>query len=309
MQKSDNNEILLFYKYVDIKDPIELKRKQVELCQDLGLKGRIIVAKEGINGTLEGDADKTIAYRQHMLKDKRFKDIHWKTSPGDGSSFPKLSVKVRDEIVSGHFGDEDVNPNKTTGKYITAEELHEWIHDGEKEFYIIDMRNDYEHKVGYFEGSILAPLKNFRDLPEKLEELAHLKDKTVVTVCTGGIRCEKASGFLVTHGFKDVYQLFGGIHTYMEKYPNQDFKGKLYVFDGRVTMGFNTDSLEHEVIGTCDKCGEKADMYVDCAYLHCNKKRHFICCENCRDDKGKAFCSDECHDNAYKENAFHKDAL
>jgi UPF0176 protein len=295
-------QILLYYKYVHIDDPEALMKEQRLLCEELGFTGRIIVAEEGINGTVEGTKESTEKYMEEMRKDPRFADVHFKTSFGDGKSFPKLSVKVRSEIVSAHLGYDDIDPNEVTGKYLEAEELYKWIHEGKKEFYIVDMRNDYEHKVGYFEGSILAPLKNFRELPEKLEEIAHLKNKTVVTVCTGGVRCEKASGFLIKHGFKDVYQLHNGIHSYMEKYPNQDFKGKLYVFDGRVTMGFNLDSPEHEIVSSCDKCGEKNDIYADCSYLHCKGHRHFICCENCRDAEGRAFCSVECEGKFHTEN-------
>lgn len=286
-------EILLYYKYIFIDNPAQLKIEQEKLCKELGLKGRIIIAPEGINGTVEGLSENTQKYIDEMVKDPRFSDIHFKRSEGTGEAFPRLSIKVRNEIVSAHLGDGDVSPTKVTGKYITAEELHEWLQN-KKEFYVIDMRNDYEHKVGYFENSILAPFSNFRDLPNILPEIEHLKDKTIVTVCTGGVRCEKASGFLVKHGFKDVYQLYGGIVTYMEKYPNQDFKGKLYVFDDRVVMGFNIDAPEHEVVGKCDRCGKKSDNYVDCAYIHCKGHRHFICCEVCLEKDGKAYCSPTC---------------
>lgn len=287
-------QVLLFYKYVNIDDPEQVKQDQSDLCKELGLKCRTIVAHEGINATLEGTVAATEEYIKRMQGNSLFKDIHFKRSQGNGRAFPKITVKVRPEIVSASLGADDVNPSVTCGKYITSEQLHEWLTKKNKEFYMVDMRNDYEHKVGYFEGSILAPLKNFRDLPKVLEELDHIKDKTVVTVCTGGIRCEKASGFLVKHGFSDVYQLYGGIHAYMEKYPNQHFKGKLYVFDGRVTMGFNVDSTEHQIVGQCEKCGEPADSYIDCGYLHCRNHRHFICCQECRDLEGKAFCSNNC---------------
>lgn len=287
------HQILLYYKYVDIADPKAEMLAQEELCKQLGLTGRVIIAKEGINGTLEGNIENTEKYVEHLLADPRFRDTHIKRSEGTGDAFPKLSIKVRSEIVSAHLGEADVNPNVTTGKYLGPEELHEWFLSG-KEFYIVDMRNDYEHRVGYFQDSLLPKLGNFRDLPAILPELVHLKNKTVLTVCTGGVRCEKASGFLVNSGFSDVYQLSGGIVSYMEKYPNEHFKGKLYVFDGRVTMGFNTDAPEHEVVGTCDLCGTKADTYVDCAYLHCKGHRHFIACLDCREEDGKVYCSSEC---------------
>lgn len=286
-------QILLYYKYIDIKNPFELQKSQKELCERLGLKGRIIIATEGINGTLEGIKENTEEYVKELLSDSRFSDVHMKRSVGTGSAFPKLSIKVRDEIVSAHLGEKDVNPAKVTGKHLKPEELHEWYQSG-KEFYIVDMRNDYEQKVGYFKDSILAPLSNFRDLPKVIPQIESLKNKTILTVCTGGVRCEKASGFLVKNGFTDVYQLYGGIVSYMELYPNEDYLGKLYVFDGRIVMGFNLDDPKHTVVGKCNKCGNPSDNYIDCYNPKCNKPtRHFICCKNCIDN-GDGYCSEEC---------------
>ena len=284
-------EILLYYKYTTIADPSELCQTQRSLCKKLGLKGRIIIAPEGINGTVEGLTENTQKYIDEMSADPRFVDMNFKRSVGTGSAFPKLAIKERSEIVSAHLGDDDVNPAETTGKYLSPEDLHDWIH-GQKEFYIIDMRNDYEHAVGFFKNSILPPLENFRDLPKILPTLAHLKDKTVVTVCTGGVRCEKASGFLVKHGFKDVYQLHNGIVSYMEKYPDEDFAGKLYVFDGRVTMGFSSSVKEHEIVGVCKKCDAPSENFVNCLLPTCHK--HFICCVGCLNAKGEPFCSWRC---------------
>ena len=221
---------------------------------------------------------------QIIMQDPRFSDINWKKSEGTGNAFPKLKVKVREEIVSLHLHDKDIKPWKVTGKYLEAEELHRWFEEG-REFYIVDMRNDYEHKSGYFEGSILPPFSNFRDLSELLPHLESLKNKTVVTVCTGGVRCEKASGFLIKNGFADVYQLKNGIVTYMEKYPNEHFKGKLYVFDGRILMGFNTGSERHEVVGKCERCSETSEHYINCDTVGCH--RHFILCEKCIGESGK----------------------
>ena len=297
-------QVILFYKYVDIKDPKALMESQKELCKKLNLKGRAIIAKEGINGTFEGAPEDIEKYCEVLLKDPRFSDVHIKKSEGTGKTFPKLSIKVRDEIVSAHF-DEDFSPTQTTGKYITAEELHDWIHSGQrvltsegsyntegrkpKEFYIVDMRNDFEQEVGYFEGSILPGMRNFRDLPKVLPKLEHLKGKTVVTICTGGVRCEKASGFLVKNGFKDVYQLYGGIHSYMEKYPNEDFKGSLYVFDQRIVMGFNRD--EREIVGKCANCKTPSENYINCSNDVCHK--HFIMCEMCVEN-GIPTCPEGC---------------
>lgn len=284
-------EIILFYNYVGIADPEALRAEQEALCRRLGLTGRTIVAKEGINATLEGMKEHIDAYLAEFLADPRFAKTHIKRSPGTGDAFPKLSVKVRDEIVSAHLGTCDIDPNQLTGKHLPPDELHRWFKEG-KEFYIVDMRNAYEHKVGHFEGSILPPLENFRDLPKIIKTIAHLKDKTVLTVCTGGVRCEKASGYLISQGFTDVYQLDGGIVSYMEKYPNEDFVGKLYVFDRRIMMGFYTDDPKHKIVGRCEACGNPSERFVNCATMECH--RHFILCEECESKRGAIKCPGRC---------------
>lgn len=285
--------ILLFYKYTPIADPETLKEEQKALCKKLGLKGRMIIAKEGVNATLEGTTDAANRYVADLIARPGFRDIHIKRSEGTGNAFPKLSVKVRPEIVATHLGDQDVNPSEVTGKYLTAEELHEWFRTG-KEFYIVDMRNDYEQAVGVFRGSLPSGMKNFRDLPQVLKTLDHLKHKTILTVCTGGVRCEKASGFLVANGFSDVYQLFGGIVTYMEKYPGEDFLGALYVFDNRLVMGFNMDDPEREIIGRCAVCDKPSEHFINCKDGFCH--RHFIACEDCLQGEESMLCPMGCRD-------------
>lgn len=283
-------QVLLYYKYVTVENPEYFRDEHRVLCEKLNLKGRIIVAQEGLNGTVEGRTEDTEEYARILKNDPRFADMDIKRSVGTGAAFPRLSVKARSEIVSMHLGEQDFSPTRVTGKYLKAEELHEWILSG-KEFYIVDMRNDYEYKVGRFEGSLFPNLENFRDVPKVLPELESLKNKTVVTVCTGGVRCEKASGFLVQNGFNDVYQLYGGIVTYMEKYPNEHFKGSLYVFDKRIVMKFESDTVPHEIIGRCQKCDVPTDHYVNCQNLACHM--HFLCCEKCLAEDGKAYCEKE----------------
>jgi UPF0176 protein len=299
MPVNSHFEVLLYYKYTPIDDPEKFMKDQKSLCQKLGLKGRILIAHEGINGTVEGLKENTQKYIEIMKKDPRFAGIVFKKSQGTGDAFPKLRIRVRPEIVEGDLDNLDVRPWEVTGKYLTSEELHEWFRSN-REFYIVDMRNDYEQLVGYFEGSILSKMAQFRDLPKFVEKLKHLKgkqsltlrDKTIVTVCTGGVRCEKASGFLVKNGFANVYQLKDGIVTYMEKYPNEDFKGSLYVFDNRLIMGFNREDPKREIVGKCMKCGQKSETYVNCAYDFCHL--HFICCKNCLYPDKKAYCRDKC---------------
>ncbi len=280
-------EIILFYKYVHIDNPVGLMREQRKLQESLGLKGRTIIATEGINATLEGTTESIEEYLNHYLSDPRFKDTHIKRDPGTGNAFPRTSIKVRNEIVSLGLAEAcDIDPNQLTGVHLKPEELHQWFAEG-KEFYIIDMRNVYEHQVGHFEGSILPPMDNFRELPKFLESIAHLKDKTVLTVCTGGVRCEKASGYLLDNGFKDVYQLDGGIVSYMKAFPNENFLGKLYVFDSRIAIGFYTDDPKHKIVGKCWVCQEPCERFTNCVVNDCNRK--MIACQECQDKLGANF--------------------
>ncbi len=287
--------ILLLYKYTKVENPENFKNWMRVLCEKLNLKGRIIIAKEGINVTLEGKTEDTKEYIEKLKKCGvknpefgDFSDVHVKTSKGTGNAFPRLSVKVRNEIVSLHLGEEDFSPTEITGSYLKPEELKKWYEEN-KDFVIVDMRNDYEFKVGHFKNSINPQFENFRDLPKKLNEFEDIKEKTVVTVCTGGVRCEKASGYLKKKGFKNVYQLHGGMHTYMEEFPGEDFLGALYTFDNRVVMDFGGN---REIVGRCDMCNAPSERYVNCSNLMCHK--HFICCENCIPKDKPIFCSDSC---------------
>jgi len=291
------HEILLYYKYTDIKDTAGFMAWQKELCARLGLKGRILMATEGINGTVEGTKENNALYMKEMLAQDgsestfgNFSDMVFKKSRGTGNSFPKMKVKVRSEVVSlalERSAETDVNPNEVTGVHLKPEELKSWYEKGE-DFVVIDMRNDYEFKVGHFKDSIDPGLENFRDLPKMMPKLDQVKEaskagKKVLTVCTGGIRCEKASGYLVKNGFDNVYQLDGGMHTYMEKYPGEDFLGALYVFDGRETMEFATEKgLPREIVGKCDTCRGTTETYSNCANDECHKK--ILCCSGCQEN-------------------------
>lgn len=282
--------VLLFYKYTRVKDPEVLATYTRGLCEGLSLKGRAIIAEEGINMTFEGLTTDTTRFIETFMKDKRFRDMHVKTSIGTGKAFPRLSVKVRNEIVSTQFPKE-INPRKQTGTYLKPEKLKEWF-DKQEDFVIVDMRNDYEFWSGRFKNSIDPGMRASRDLPQVMDKLTIHKDKKVLTVCTGGVRCEKMSAYLLAQGFKDVYQLDGGIHSYMEKYPGQDFVGALYTFDNRDTMHFGGD---RDIVGTCRFCQGKTEDYYNCANDLCHL--HFIACENCATDE-HVFCSDTCKVNA-----------
>ncbi|MDB5265653.1 MAG: hypothetical protein JWM39_366 [Parcubacteria group bacterium] len=280
-------QVLLFYKYVTVEDPKALANRVRGLATKYDLLGRALIAEEGVNVTLEGEIDATEAFIQEFLADPRFAGMPVKRSIGDGAAFGKLAVKVRDQIVGTRFPKEKADPRVKTAPAITPEELKRWFEEGE-DFTIVDMRNDYEFKSGHFKGSVNPELENSRDLPEALPKLAHLKNKKVLTVCTGGVRCESMSAYLMSEGFEDVYQLENGMHGYMEKYPGQDFLGTLYTFDRRKVMDFGGD---REVIGRCMRCDAPSETYFNCANDLCHL--HFIACENCSSSEG-TFCSDAC---------------
>jgi UPF0176 protein len=282
-----SHQVLLFYKYVSIEDPEALKSWVLARAKELGFTGRVIIAEEGMNGTLEGTLENTNIFAKELVEDSRFSDVQVKTSAGTGASFPKLSVKVRDEIVGTRFDKEKVDPRVRTAPHLAPEELRRW-YENQKDFVVVDMRNDYEFRSGHFKDAVNPELENSRDLPAALKKLEPLKDKTVLTVCTGGVRCEKMSAYLLSEGFKDVYQLDNGIHGYMEKYPGQDFLGTLYTFDQRLTMDFGG---EREIIGTCHLCDIQTELYVNCANNACHY--HFLACDGCQKEEG-TYCSEQC---------------
>jgi len=281
-------EVLLFYKYVTIADPEVVAQRVQECATRLGLLGRVIVAQEGINATLEGRLSDTTLFLKDFLTDERFKGIDIKRSAGDGRTFPKLSVKVRTEIVGTRFTSEEADPRVKTAPRVGPDEIKKW-YEANEDFVVIDMRNSYEFSSGHFVNAIDPGLRNSRDLPQAMERLVPFKEKKVLTVCTGGVRCEKMSAYLLNKGFREVYQLDGGIHSYMEKYPGQDFLGTLYTFDQRVTMDFGG---ERKVIGRCALCGTATERYVNCADDDCHL--HFLACKACSPEDTSVGCGAEC---------------
>ena len=293
---SETYSINIFYKYTLIRDPESFREWLRGVCNALELKGRLIVAREGINGTLGGKKDDILRFEAALKAQNGipgtygdFSDVWFKHSLGIKDAFPRLSVKVRPEIVTLRLAD-NVDPNKLTGTHLSADELHEMF-EKDEDFVIIDMRNDYEHRVGRFKKSVEPNTVNFYELSEKVKDLEHLKDKKIVTVCTYGVRCEKASGFLKKEGFNNVSQLHGGIGSYMKKYPGKNFDGSLYVFDKRMTEQFTND---YTVIATCTQCEEKSENIVNCSNKACHKQH--VQCEPCIEKLSGSFCNDECRE-------------
>lgn len=283
-------KILLYYKYISIENPVELRDAQRALCQRLGIKGRILISTEGINGTVAGEESAINEYMAETVKQALFQDMEWKISWADEQVFPRLKVTVRDEIVT--LGVKKTGKDvslENTAAYIEPAELLQWYENNE-DFVIVDARNGYEAEIGKFKNSITPSIDNFRDFPEFVAtQLRDYKDKTVVTYCTGGVRCEKASAYLRENGFTNVRQLHGGIHEYGQKAGGKHFEGEMFVFDKRLHLPVNT--VNPSVISTCQYCGKDIARYIDCSVLSCDSL--FICCEDCEAVHHSA-CSEEC---------------
>ncbi|MCG7335462.1 rhodanese-related sulfurtransferase [Sporosarcina sp. ACRSM] len=281
--------VLLYYKYVPVEDPETFAAEHLAACKEIGLKGRILVGTEGINGTCSGTIEQTDAYMELLRSDERFSDIVFKIDEADGHAFKKMHVRPRKEIVNLSL-DEDINPNELTGKRLSPEEWFKQMQ--EEDTIIIDARNDYEFDLGHFRGAVRPDIENFRDLPEWIQENREMfEGKKILTYCTGGIRCEKFSGWLVREGFEDVGQLHGGIATY-GKDPvakGQLWDGQMYVFDERIAVPIN--QVEHVVVGRDHFDGTPCERYVNCANPECNAK---ILCSEENEHFYMRSCSDEC---------------
>src|SRR3989344_3666249 len=267
--------IILFYKFTKIKNPETFRDMQKKIAGRFGLKGRMLVAKEGINATFEG-LDKDIKkYIKSQKKTALFKNVVFKESEGNGKGFTKLMVKVRPEVVTLGVG--ELNIKKDTAPVVTANQLDK-MYDKKEDFIVLDLRNNFEVQAGYFENTVNPKLRYFRELPEKMGELTHLKEKKVVAVCTGGIRCEKATVLLKKEGFKNIYQLKDGIHTYMKKFPGKHFKGSLFVFDNRMTTPV-VEVENREIVAKCAYCATPCEEFYNDDSIRPSRK--VVCCGDC----------------------------
>lgn len=260
--------VLLFYKYVRIDDPVQFAADHREWCRSLGLKGRILIAGEGINGTVSGNTDSILQYLEGVHADPRFADMEFKVSEGHPNVFPKMVCKPRKEIVTLGL-EEDVDPVQNTAPHLTPEEWKQTLESNDPNLVIIDVRNRYESDVGIFEGAICPPIEYFRDLPKVLPEYENYKDKKVLLYCTGGIRCEKASALFLREGFKEVYQLEGGIARYAEKVGTDHWKGELFVFDKRMTVPLSDEATKNTP-GICAHSGVPSNHISNCLNLACH---------------------------------------
>lgn len=269
MRKMDYR-VLLYYNYTTIEDPEVFAKEHLAFCKSIGLKGRILVAEEGINGTVSGTIEATEAYMEHMHADERFKDTWFKIDEAEGHAFRKMFVRPRKELVALNLED-DINPHELTGKYLNPKEFKEALLD--EDTVVLDARNDYEFDLGHFRGAVRPDIRSFRELPQWIRDNKEkFMDKKVVTYCTGGIRCEKFSGWLLREGVEDVAQLHGGIAMYGKdpEVQGELWDGKMYVFDDRISVEVN--HVDKQVIGKDWFDGTPCERYINCANPECNRQ-------------------------------------
>ncbi|WP_437583771.1 rhodanese-related sulfurtransferase [Paramicrobacterium sp. CJ85] len=280
-------KILLYYVFTPLADPEAIRLWQRDLCESLNLRGRILISKDGINGTVGGDLDAVKRYLRKTREYPAFKQLDVKWSEGTGLDesgqsidFPKLSVKVRDEIVSFGAPEELQVDEKGVvggGIHLTPREVNDLVAERGDDVVFFDGRNAFEAQIGKFKDAIVPDVDTTREFVEVLDSGAydHLKDRPVVTYCTGGIRCEVLSSLMKSRGFDEVYQIDGGIVRYGETFGDDGlWEGSLYVFDKRMKLEFSDHAA---VIGSCAVCGDSTSHMQNCADPSC--RTQLVVCE------------------------------
>ncbi|KAM8792605.1 thiosulfate sulfurtransferase/rhodanese-like domain-containing protein 2 [Eudromia elegans] len=301
---SKEGEVLLYYCYCDVKDPEKVCAWQKALCQHLHLTGKVRVASEGINGTVGGSKVATNLYIEVMLSQPLFKDIlcrdDFKSSAGGAHCFPDLRVGVFEEIVPMGIDPKKVS-YKETGIHLSPQEFHREVEQhlsqasqGQSDTILLDCRNFYESKIGHFQGCLAPDIRKFSYFPSYVDENLELfRNKRVLMYCTGGIRCERGSAYLRSKAVcREVCQLKGGIHKYLEEFPDGFYRGKLFVFDDRYAICSNED-----IISACRYCGTLWDQYKLCSSQHC--RQLVLTCPSCR-KKGLTACCPSCQEKELK---------
>jgi len=288
-------KILLYYKFTPIKDPEVMKLWQKTLCESLNLRGRILVSQHGLNGTVGGEIEDLKKYIKATKEFAGFKGIVFKWSDGGREDFPRLSVKAKQEIVAFDAANElrvDENGVVGGGKHLKPKEVHKLVEERGEEVVFFDGRNEYEAKIGKFKNAVVPNTRTSRDFIKELESGKYddLKDKPIVTYCTGGIRCEILSALMKNRGFKEVYQIDGGIVKYGETYGDDGlWEGSLHVFDDRMKVDFSDHA---KVIGQCIHCGGPTNNYENCAQPNCNDL--VLICLFCKQNADLLYHTDEC---------------
>jgi UPF0176 protein len=289
-------KILLYYKFAPISDPEAVKLWQKTLSESLNLRGRILISKQGLNGTVGGDMDDLKAYIKATKTYPAFKDVVFKWSDGSREDFPRLSVKTRRELVGFKNSDDEFEVDEKGvvggGVHLKPRQVHELVEQFGDDVIFFDGRNEHEAKIGKFKNAIVPNTNTSRDFIAELESDKYddIKDKKIVTYCTGGIRCEVISAMMKKRGFNNVYQMDGGIVKYGEAYGDDGlWEGSLRVFDDRMTVEF---SEHYKTIGECTHCHNKSSNFENCAFANCNDL--VLICENCKQNPDLLFHTDAC---------------
>ena len=289
-------KILLYYKFSPLSDPEAVKLWQKSLCDNLNLKGRILISRHGINGTVGGDIDDLKSYIKSTKQFEQFKDIVWKWSDGSREDFPRMSVKNRRELVGFKNSDDEFDVDEKGviggGQHLKPEQVHELVEKYGDDVVFFDGRNQHEAKIGKFKNAIVPNTNTSRDFLAELDSNKYdeIKNKKIVTYCTGGIRCEVISAMMKKRGFNDVYQIDGGIVKYGEKYGDDGlWEGSLRVFDNRMTIDFSDHT---KTIGQCTHCQGKTSNFENCALAECNDL--VLICEDCKQDPQRLFHTEDC---------------
>lgn len=292
-------KILLYYKFTPLEDTQAIKLWQKSLCEGLHLRGRILISRHGINGTVGGEMSDLKKYCKATKQFTGFKDTAFKWSDGGRDDFPRLSIKVRDEIVAfGATSELKVDENGVVGggTHLKPKDVNRLVEQRGEEVVFFDGRNAHEAAIGRFKGAIVPDTHTSKDFIVELDsgKYDHLKDKPIVTYCTGGIRCEVLSSLMKNRGFQEVYQIDGGIVKYGESYGDDGlWQGSLRVFDDRMTVNFSDHTA---VIGECTHCHDKTSNYENCAWANCNDL--VLICENCKQQQDRLFHTDKCREQA-----------
>lgn len=265
--------VVALYKFVKLPDYAELKQPLLSICETKDIKGTILLAQEGINGTIAGSRQGIDAVIDYLRSDSRFTDLEYKESTAESPPFQRMKVRLKKEIVT--LGLSSINPSEQVGTYVNPQDWNEIISN--PEVTVIDTRNDYEVSIGTFKRAENPQTESFREFPEYANKnLNPDKNKKVAMFCTGGIRCEKATSYLISQGFEEVYHLKGGILKYLEEVPSEEslWSGECFVFDERVAVGHGLEPGSYDMCPSCghpisedDKASPKYEEGISC--LHC----------------------------------------
>lgn len=258
----------------------DLQEELLAFGQSRGMEGHTLIAPEGVNGTVAGSMSAINEWKEFLQA--KFGPIDFKDSVADRSVFKRWTVRIKPEIVG--IKDTGLVPVGSRN-HLSPAEWQRVLDEGEA--VLVDARNDYEHKIGRFKGSLPAETNAFHDFPAYAASCGIPKDKKVLMYCTGGIRCEKALMEMQRQGYTDVWQLEGGILAYLEQFPHRNFEGECFVFDKRVAVGQELEPSKH--YGLCPHCGYAGDVWIDCA---CGTKKRI--CDDCHKNEAKRFCSKRC---------------